>query len=96
MNHKITLGDLRLELDNIDQEVVKLLVKRFHITDEIGAIKLEQGMNIYDESREKVIYDKIRQICYETLTEDDDISDIIVEIYTLIMLNSRKRQELLR
>ena len=96
MNHKVTLGDLRLELDNIDQEVVKLLVKRFHITDEIGAIKSEQGMSIYDESREKVIYDKIRQICYETLSEDDDISEIIVDIYTLIMLNSRKRQELLR
>ncbi len=96
MNHKVTLGDLRLELDNIDQEVVKLLVKRFHITDEIGAIKSEQGMSIYDESREKVIYDKIRQICYETLSEDDDISEIIVDIYTLIMLNSRNRQELLR
>ncbi len=96
MNHKVTLGDLRLELDNIDQEVVKLLVKRFHITDEIGAIKSEQGMSIYDESREKVIYDKIRQICYETLSEDDDISEIIVDIYTLIMLNSRKRQELLK
>ncbi len=96
MNHKVTLGDLRLELDEIDQEVAKLLIKRFHITDEIGAIKLEQGMNVYDESREKVIYDKIRQICYETLSEDDDISDIIVDIYALIMLNSRKRQELLK
>ncbi len=96
MNQKVTLGDLRLELDNIDQEVVKLMIKRFHITDEIGAIKHEQGMNVYDESREKVIYDKIRQICYETLSEDDDISDIIVDIYALIMLNSRKRQELLR
>ena len=96
MNQTITLGDLRLELDNIDQQVVKLLVKRFHITDEIGAIKLEQGMNVYDESREKAIYDKIRQICYETLTEDDDISEIIVEIYALVLLNSRKRQELLR
>lgn len=96
MNHKVTLGDLRLELDEIDQEVAKLLIKRFHITDEIGAIKLEQGMNVYDESREKVIYDKIRQICYETLSEDDDISDIIVDIYALIILNSRKRQELLK
>ena len=96
MNHKVTLGDLRLELDEIDQEVVKLLIKRFHITDEIGAIKFEQGMNVYDESREKAIYDKIRQICYQTLSEDDDISDIIVDIYALIMLNSRKRQELLK
>ena len=96
MNQTITLGDLRLELDNIDQQVVKLLVKRFHITDEIGAIKLEQVMNVYDESREKAIYDKIRQFCYETLTEDDDISEIIVEIYALVLLNSRKRQELLR
>ena len=53
-------------------------------------------MNVYDESREIVIYDKIKKICYETLSEDEDISDIIVDIYALIMLNSRKRQELLK
>lgn len=46
------LVDLRTQLDVIDEELIRILAKRFQVTHEIGLYKLEQKLQARDPSRE--------------------------------------------
>lgn len=46
------LNELRKEIDVIDTELLKLLEKRFELTDEIGCYKAENRLKIFDGARE--------------------------------------------
>ena len=49
---KADLNDLRSELDLVDIKITELLGKRLEIAAEIGKVKQEQGLPIYDAARE--------------------------------------------
>ncbi len=62
---------LRQEINKIDREIMKLLDRRFEIAREIGKIKLDMGMDIYDPRREEEILSKVgkyRKIYREILS----------------------------
>ena len=47
------LNELRLELDQIDREMVSLFEKRMRVCEDVARWKLENGRPILDASREK-------------------------------------------
>ena len=51
---------LRKRIDEIDEQILRLLGERAEICRSIGLLKKEQGMPITDASRENEVYAKIR------------------------------------
>lgn len=49
---------LRIEIDDIDQELTKLLERRLNVAEKIAEYKKEQVLPILDESREEVVIQK--------------------------------------
>jgi chorismate mutase-like protein len=51
----------RRKIDELDRRLVRLLNERAQCAHEIGKLKRNSGMPIYEPDREKVIFDNIRQ-----------------------------------
>jgi chorismate mutase/prephenate dehydratase len=57
-----SLEDLRLHIDAIDEQIVKLLNDRANIVVEIGKLKQQNKVQIYAPEREKAIMEKVRRL----------------------------------
>ncbi len=68
----------RSKIDEIDQEIIKLLDRRIKSVKEIGKYKRDNAIPILDESREKLIFEKIMNMEIENKKE-------ICEIYSELM-----------
>lgn len=81
------IGERRKELDGIDRELVKLFERRIGIARQIGAIKKEANLPVFDASREKDILAARR-----TLLEDPELGDSIEAFFKLLMQLSKAAQ----
>jgi chorismate mutase len=54
------LKENRMKIDLIDQKLVGLLNQRLRIAQEIGNVKKEMGIKIYDPGREKEVLERLR------------------------------------
>ena len=54
-----TLEDMRNEIDEIDEGIVKLFVRRMETSREVAAAKCETGQPVYDPARERDILRKV-------------------------------------
>ncbi len=71
------LEDYRKNIDIIDTQIMVLLDERLEIVKEIGKFKSEHNIPVLDNSREKIIYEKINKL---ELTNKQEIADIYREI----------------
>lgn len=55
-----TLDEIRVEIDQIDIELKNLMDRRFEISKKVGENKKITGKAVYDEKREKLILDAIK------------------------------------
>lgn len=55
------LKDLRSEINNIDDEILKLFEKRMRIAEDVAAYKIENGLEVFQSDREKEIIKKVRE-----------------------------------
>ena len=51
------LKELRVEIDKIDEELVKLFVRRMEISEEVAEYKRENDLPILNKSREREVLD---------------------------------------
>lgn len=56
-----TLKDLRLEIDNIDSQILELLNKRAGCVIQVGEIKKKEGSPVWVNSREEQIYARLKE-----------------------------------
>ena len=82
----------RAEIDELDGYIVKLFLRRMQISGEIGRYKKENGLRVYDEKREKEVFEKVLSGVPEVMT---DYVDLLFETiigasnaYQLEILNS--------
>ena len=61
----MTLDDLRQDIDRVDEVLVRLLNERARCVCEIGRLKKEQGIEIYQPDREKAVLTHVREVAVE-------------------------------
>lgn len=66
----MNLDDLRVEIDSLDSEIVRLLNERINVVLKIGEAKKKSGSEIYVPSRERAVFDKIKLLNAGPLPEE--------------------------
>jgi chorismate mutase-like protein len=75
-----TLEDLRKNIDRVDEVLVRLLNERARCACEIGRLKKELGVEIYQPDREKQVLDHVRGIAAEGPLGPDAIARLFERI----------------
>ena len=82
------LESIRQEIDQIDDQIVKLLEERMHLVEEVVAYKKASGKPILDTEREAIIFEKVR-----SRVEDKRYQETIVATFSDILKRSRDYQD---
>ena len=82
------LDSIRQEIDQIDDQIVKLLEERMQLVEGVVAYKKASGKSILDTKREEVIFDKVRN-----RVEDKRYQETIVATFSDILKRSRDYQD---
>ncbi|MDP6201705.1 MAG: chorismate mutase [Candidatus Marinimicrobia bacterium] len=80
MDSKEKINHLREMIDEYDNQMVDLLVKRFTVSIQIGAIKESNKLAVGDPNREREIIDRLTERLKGKLNRDD-ISAIFGPVY---------------
>ncbi len=81
------LKEIRLELDGIDREMVALFERRMALSREVARVKMAQGMDVLDASRERQVLDS-----RAAMLKDDHWAGDVRTLYETIMAMSRAEQ----
>ena len=79
----------RKKIDELDEEIIRLIKKRTSLAGDILQAKIVLDMDIHDPKREEYIHHKIREIAKEQEIDDDSLTQIIKILTDL----SKKEQE---
>ena len=82
------LDIIRQEIDQIDDQIVKLLEERMHLVEGVVAYKKASGKAILDTKREEVIFEKVRN-----RLSNKKYEETIVETFSDILKRSRDYQD---
>jgi chorismate mutase-like protein len=75
-----TLDDLRRDIDRVDEVLVRLLNERARCACEIGRLKKDQGIEVYQPDREKQVLDHVRSVAAEGPLGPDAIARLFERI----------------
>jgi chorismate mutase-like protein len=75
-----TLDDLRKNIDRVDEVLVRLLNERARCACEIGRLKKDLGVEIYQPDREKQVLDHVRGVAAEGPLGPDAIARLFERI----------------
>jgi chorismate mutase len=75
-----TLSDLRKDIDRVDEVLVRLLNERARCACEIGRLKKELGVEIYQPEREKEVLNHVRTVACEGPLGPDAIGRLFERI----------------
>ena len=82
------LDSIRQEIDQIDDQIVKLLEERMHLVEGVVAYKKASGKPISDTKREEAIFEKVR-----SRVEDKRYQETIVATFSDLLKRSRDYQD---
>jgi len=82
------ISDWRRKIDELDARLVELLSQRAQAAHEIGRLKRDAGMPIYEPDRERSVFDHVRRINPGPLPDHD-----LLNIYERIMDIMRQIQQ---
>lgn len=84
-----TINDLRKSIGKVDEKIIKLLSFRFKVAKNIGILKKEHGLEIFDPAQEI----KIKEI-HRAYSKSNKIDEEFVnEIFNLVIKHSRSIQK---
>ena len=84
----MNLDIIRQEIDQIDNQIVKLLEERMHLVESVVAYKKASGKPVLDTKREEIIFEKVR-----SRVEDKRYQETIVATFSDILKRSRDYQD---
>ncbi len=82
------IADWRRKIDEIDRKLVELLNQRAQAAHEIGRLKRDTKMPIYEPERERMVFSNVQKVNQGPLPGRD-----LVQIYERIMDVMRKIQK---
>jgi chorismate mutase-like protein len=74
------ISDWRKKIDELDRRLVELLSQRAQAAHEIGKMKRDAGMPIYEPDREQAVFENVRRVNRGPLPDHD-----LLNIYERIM-----------
>jgi len=80
MNVMPTLDELRRDIDRVDEVLVRLLNERARCVCEIGRLKKELGVEVYQPDREKDVLRHVRAVAHEGPLGPDAIGRLFERI----------------
>lgn len=83
------IDDLRLMIDEVDSQLLKLILKRIKLSEKIGVIKKENGLKIVDKKREKQVLRSLTNKIKRYKIDGSSIGKIWKELFRL----SKKKEE---
>ena len=87
-NVMASLDDLRKDIDRVDEVLVRLLNERARCACEIGRLKKEQGIDVYQPDREKQVLHHVRTHGKHTGSPLE--GDAIVRVFERIIDEARR------
>ncbi len=94
MPYQEELSKLRNKIDEIDREILRLLNERAKLAKEVGHVKKQYNLPIYVPSREKLIFERLKEINKEFGEEFP--TDAIVPVFREIISACRSTEENLK
>lgn len=85
MSHLSQIQTIRENIDDVNNRLVSLLLERKQLSKNIGNIKKQLGIPVYDASREKNIYDSLK-------AKYPNDYEYLKPIFEAIILSSRNAQ----
>ena len=79
------LDQLRQEIDTVNDELISLLKKRFHVVDELLDVKKQNKMQLHDADREKIQLERIVKMAKKEGLDEELIMRIFVEIFKVTL-----------
>lgn len=76
----MTLDDLRRDIDRVDEVLVRLLNERARCVCEVGRLKKETNMEVYQPDREKQVLQHVREVGAEGPLGPDAIARLFERI----------------
>ena len=86
---KKTLGEYRKAIDEIDEELLKVLAKRFDVVNEIGKLKKEKNILPLDEKRWEEVMGKINNKAKKLNLPKTFVKKIYDEIHKAALMIER-------
>ncbi|HAG71189.1 MAG TPA: chorismate mutase [Gammaproteobacteria bacterium] len=80
----------RARIDEIDQEIIKLLADRFFQTLQVGRIKASQELQSFDPDRETQKIQKLRQMSEEIGINADLVEALFTQIMQEVVKNHQQ------
>ena len=75
-----TLEDLRRDIDRVDEVLVRLLNERARCVCEIGLLKKDAGVEVYQPDREKDVLRHVRELACEGPLGPDAVARLFERI----------------
>lgn len=92
MAEELTLQTLRAEIDALDEAIVTLLDRRARCASEVGRLKRQMGMRIYEPGREAVVIAHVKAV---NASLRGPLTDEAMErLYERVMDEARRIQRL--
>jgi len=88
MDSQEKINTLRKIIDDYDDQILDLLIKRFSVSKEIGVIKTTSGLKIGDPNREREIINRLSKKLKSKLNKED-----ILAIFNPVYQISKKMQK---
>ena len=83
------LDAYRSRIDRLDEEIVRLLNARATCANEIGRLKKQVGMEVYQPGRERVVLDHVRRV------NQGPLADVaVIRLFERIIDESRRLERL--
>lgn len=80
------LSEIRQQIDQIDNEIIRLFLQRMHCSEEVARYKIQNGKAVFDPAREEAILQKVANLA------GPDFAGAARLLYSSIMAVSRERQ----
>ena len=88
----MSLAELRAQIDQIDEQIIKLVASRFEVTEEIGRIKATQNIAAVSPQREQQVFIRLRQIARDNELSEEMVADLFRLIIDEVVKNHRTLQ----
>lgn len=86
------ISDWRRKIDDLDEQIVRLISQRAEAAQAIGEIKQKTGLPIYEPRREQEVFDHVRQANPGPLSEIEmqDIFERIIDVMRGVQKHGEK------